>query len=261
MSVTSGTQPAAAAQPDPVNLPGARDGRDPSRAIKRGPSRLPAGLVAATQRDRLFDALARTVAQHGYANATVTDICRAAGVTRPAFYVHFDSKQGAFLATYRHGTEVLFRMMQQAHEEAPDWPGAIRAGLRVLLEVLASAPAFATMAIVEIDAVGAEARQEREQLLQRFRLLFGQAPRPAGPVDPQELVDAVVGGVYHAVYRAIAQQRTAQLPQLLPALAYFVLAPFLGPAGAEAARGRGAQAGPHRPAVAPCAPLFRRAEL
>src|SRR5215469_16393082 len=81
-------------------LPGARDGRDPSRAIKRGPSRVPAEIVAATQRDRLYDAIARTVADHGYPNATVTDICRAAGVTRPAFYVHFDSKQGAYLATY-----------------------------------------------------------------------------------------------------------------------------------------------------------------
>ena len=232
---------------------------------------MPAETVAATQRDRLYDGLARTVAEHGYANATVTDICRAAGVTRPAFYVHFDSKQGAFLATYRHGTEVLFRMMEQAHEEAPDWPGAIRAGLRVLLEVLASVPAFATMAIVEIDAVGAEARAERELLLRRFRPLFDGAPRPAALPVPagrsgadatRELVDTVVGGVYHAVYRAIADQRTEQLPQLLPTLAYFVLAPFLGPAAAAGAvREPAAERAARRPAVAPCVPLFRKAEL
>lgn len=257
MSVTLGPHPVPAARPDPLTLPGARDGRDPSRAIKRGPSRLPAELVAATQRDRLFDAMARTVASQGYANATVTDICRAAGVTRPAFYVHFDSKQGAFLDTYRHGTEVLFRMMEQAHQQAPDWRAAAGDSLRVLLEVLASAPAFATMAIVEIDAVGAEARAEREQLLQRFRLLFGGAPRPAGAVEQQDLVDTVVGGVYHAIYRAIAGQRIQQLPDLLPTLTYFVTAPFLGTA--EASLGPADPPGSQRPAVAPCAPLFRSA--
>ena len=258
MSVTLDSGPTAATA-DPVVLPGARDGRDPARAIKRGPSRQPAELVAATQRDRLYDALARTVAQNGYANATVTDICRAAGVTRPAFYVHFDSKQGAFLATYRHGNEVLFQMMEQAHLAAPDWRTATRSGLRVLLEVLASAPAFATMAIVEIDAVGAEARAEREQLLRRFRQLFDRAPRPAGAVAFDELVDAVVGGVYSAIYRMIAEQRTEQLPELLPTLTYFVLAPFLG--ATPAAAGQRPWPGPERAAVAPCVPLFRKAEL
>src|SRR6476620_6528311 len=93
-------------------LPGARTGRDPARAIKRGPSRVPPEVVAATQRDRLFDALVHTVAQKGFANARVSDICQAAGVTRPAFYALFNGKEDAFLATYRHGTDVLLRLME-----------------------------------------------------------------------------------------------------------------------------------------------------
>jgi AcrR family transcriptional regulator len=85
-------------------LPGARAGRDPARAIKRGPSRVPPEVVAATQRDRLFDGLVHTVAQKGYVDARVSDICQAAGVTRPVFYALFAGKEDAFLATYRHGT-------------------------------------------------------------------------------------------------------------------------------------------------------------
>ena len=99
---------------DLAPLPGARDARDPERAIKRGPSRVPREQVVATQRDRLYDGLVRTVAEHGYANASVSDICRASGVTRPAFYEHFESKQGAFLAAYRHGTDVLFAMLRRS---------------------------------------------------------------------------------------------------------------------------------------------------
>ncbi|MFG1955789.1 TetR/AcrR family transcriptional regulator [Micromonospora sp. NPDC048830] len=74
-------------------LPGARPGRDPERAIKRGPRRLSAEVVAVTQRDRLFDGLVREVAEKGYDNARVTDICRAAGVTWPAFYALFAGKE------------------------------------------------------------------------------------------------------------------------------------------------------------------------
>ena len=109
-------------------LPGARSPRDPQRAIKRGPSRVPREQVAATQRDRLYDGLVRTVAERGYANASVSDICRASGVTRPAFYEHFESKQGAFLAAYRHGTDVLFAMLRHAFSMDVDVRRRRRAG-------------------------------------------------------------------------------------------------------------------------------------
>ena len=65
--------------PASVPLPGARPGRDPDRAIKRGPRRVSAEAVAATQRDRLFDGLVHEVATKGYDNARVSDICHAAG--------------------------------------------------------------------------------------------------------------------------------------------------------------------------------------
>src|SRR5215468_781361 len=105
----------------PTLLPGARAARDPSRAIKRGPSRLPPEVVAATQRARLLDGLVQTVAEKGYVNARVGDICLAAGVTRPAFYALFEGKEDAFIATYRHGTDVLWSLMEAAHDSRPTW--------------------------------------------------------------------------------------------------------------------------------------------
>jgi len=240
-------------------LPGARDGRDPARAIKRGPSRVPREFVIATQRDRLYDGLVQTVAEHGYANATVTDICRAAGVTRPAFYEHFDTKEGAFLATYRHGTGVLLRMMEEARAQVPTWRESVRAGLGILLDVLASVPAFATMAIVEIEAVGPAARRERAELLECFRRFFDGAPNPPGlfdhaGFDREGVVDTVVGGVYSAIYRHVAADKASELPQLLPMLTYFVLAPFLG---LDEAVGDRRAAHPALPkSVAPCVPQF-----
>ncbi|SBT43988.1 TetR/AcrR family transcriptional regulator [Micromonospora auratinigra] len=242
-------------RPAPTPLPGARPGRDPDRAIKRGPRRVSAEAVAATQRDRLFDGLVQEVARKGYDNARVTDICQAAGVTRPAFYALFTGKEDAFLATYRHGIAVVSQLMEQAYRDAgPHWPDAARAALRTLLEVLASVPAFARMALVEVDAAGPAARRERDALLTSFRRFFADAgPAPAGDaVDRELLVSTVVGGLHATIRSRVARGPVEELPLLLPVLTYAATAPFLG----REAAGRAIH--PARPdegpaAAAPCA--------
>jgi AcrR family transcriptional regulator len=238
-----------------LRLPGGRDGRDPDRAIKRGPSRLPREAVLATQRDRLYDGLVRTVAAHGYANATVTEICRAAGVTRPAFYEHFDGKEAAFLAAYTHGTDLLLDALDTSFAEMAgdaEWREAVWRVLEILLDVLAGTPAFAAAAIVEIEMVGPEARRKKGELLQRFRAFFAGAPALPAHVDRTTLLDTAIGGVYAALYQRVSSGRVAQLPELLPVLGYFVLAPF-GLAGAPVPASDAAE----RPRVVlPCMPLF-----
>jgi AcrR family transcriptional regulator len=235
-----------------VPLPGARTGRDPARSIKRGPSRVPPEVVAATQRDRLYDALVHTVAEKGYVNARVSDICQAAGVTRPAFYALFKGKDDAFIATYRHGTGVLLRLMGEAYSSAGDWRAGARATLAIMLDVLATVPAFAAMAIVEIEAVGPAAREERNLLLSSFDRFFADAPLESDVPLPEELVRSIVGGVYTTLYRYVSAGRVAELPQLLPVLTYFVMVPFLG--HDEAVREVEAGASITGKNVAPCAP-------
>ncbi|MFE0460676.1 TetR/AcrR family transcriptional regulator [Kitasatospora sp. NPDC058965] len=215
-------------------LPGERSGRDPARSIRRGPSRVPPEVVAATQRDRLLDAVVRTVAELGYNGARVSDICQAAGVTRPVFYEQFSGKEEAFLAAHRHGTAVVIRRMEEAVAGQPDWCAGVYAALRVLLAILAEVPAFATMAVVEIDAVGPAGRLVREHLRVRLRRLFAGCPNPPPGVAAELLVDTVVGGVHATVYRWIAAGKHAELPLLIGTLAHFALAPFIGPEEAAA---------------------------
>ena len=47
--------------------------------------------------NRLLMAAVEEFAQHGYEAASVSQICRAAGVSKGAFYHHFPSKQALFL--------------------------------------------------------------------------------------------------------------------------------------------------------------------
>jgi AcrR family transcriptional regulator len=250
-------EPLEPEQVNSVRLPGGRDGRDPERAIKRGPSRVTREYVLATQRDRLYDGIVRTVAAHGYTNATVTEICRAAGVTRPAFYEHFDGKEAAFLAAYTHGTDLLLATLEQAYaERGTDWRETVWRILEILLDVLSGTPAFASAAIVEVEAAGVDARRKRMGMMRRFRGFFVDAPQLPVQVDRDALVDTVIGGVYSSIYQTVALPGAAELPRLLPMLGYFVLAPF----------GLGAQPPPEddelrKPRVVlPCAPLFLTAD-
>jgi AcrR family transcriptional regulator len=214
---------------------------------------VPPEVVAATQRDRLFDGLVHTVAEKGYLNARVSDICQAAGVTRPVFYALFEGKDDAFLATYRHGINVLVRMMENAYGGAGDWRAGAKAALRTLLEVLASVPAFATMAIVEIETAGPVARVERTQMLRRFDQFFAGAPSAAPVVtEPDDLLATIVGGIYATIYRYVALGRVAELPDLTPTLTYFALAPFIG--REAAARELASADGGLERAAPPCVP-------
>ncbi|MFG2329627.1 TetR/AcrR family transcriptional regulator [Streptomyces sp. NPDC048604] len=209
-------------------LPGARTGREPERSLRPGPRRLTAEQVASRQRERLLDGVARTVAANGYAGARISDICRAAGVTRPVFYELFSGKEDAVIAAYLGGTRIVVRAMEQAYGAAGGaaaWPAAVRAGLGAMLDLLARNPVFATM-VVEIECVGPAGRRARAELLASFRRFFSDAPPAPSGVERGELVDAVVGAVHAAVHRTVDEGRSEALPALLDVLVHVVLTPF-----------------------------------
>jgi hypothetical protein len=63
-----------------------------------------------------------------------------------------------------------------------------------------------------------------------------------------------VGGVYASIYRRIDAGRVAELPELLPTLSYFVMAPFLGPDGPGGAAARASE--PVRAVIASAPPCL-----
>jgi AcrR family transcriptional regulator len=53
-------------------------------------------------RERLLDSAAQLFAQKGYASTSVREIVAAAGVTKPALYYYFGSKEGVYLEIMRN---------------------------------------------------------------------------------------------------------------------------------------------------------------
>ena len=59
----------------------------------------PRDVAERNQRERLFAAMVATVAKKGYEATTVADLVELSGVSRSAFYQHFEGRQACFLAT------------------------------------------------------------------------------------------------------------------------------------------------------------------
>jgi AcrR family transcriptional regulator len=207
----------------------------PERLLPRGRHDLPREFVARTQRDRLIDAMAQTVAAKGYVGTSLNDVCATAGVSTKAFYEHFTDKEACFLATFDRGVDLLQKSVVGAYQQPGRWPERMYRGLGMLLHILAGEPAFAALAVVEVMAAGSRALERRRLLLTGFTMFFSDAPRRASsPQVPPIVVEAVVAGIYGVIFDYVVAGKTAELPEHLPELAYFALAPFVGPRVAAA---------------------------
>ncbi|MGI8330889.1 TetR/AcrR family transcriptional regulator [Actinomadura scrupuli] len=184
----------------------------------------PPGAGAAGRRRRLIGAFARVAAEHGYSRTTIAQVTEAAGVPEQAFYAHFGDLEDCFLAAYDHGAGILLARMHAARLAQPGWRDALRAGLRVLFEAMAAEPAFARIAVIETGSAGPRVRRARLSTMANFRGFFSG---PDMPPIPGTVRDALIGGIYTTIYSYVESDRTAELPELLPAMSFFALLPFV----------------------------------
>jgi AcrR family transcriptional regulator len=203
---------------------------DKPRDLPRGPHRLTRDEVAASQRGRLLAAMAQLVADHGYANTTVADVIRCAGVSRKAFYAYFPNREACFLATcemviaaemtaIRHAS--ASRSTELQTEEA----------IALLFEQAAISPPLVRLALVEIRALGEKGSLLRERRLMTHEQILRRSlgipvARKAGR---SPLLRALVGGLNAILYDRASQHRSLQLPELIPEASSWLCAYRLPP--------------------------------
>ena len=173
-------------------------------------------LLPVTQRERLIDGMARTVAARGYAATSVADVLREAGVSRRTFYERFSDKEDCFLAAYDVIVGLALERVRAACAEAPESGARLERGIGALLRLLADEPAFARLGVVEVLAAGPRGLARRDETLRQFAG-FVQAHRDEldDPTPPSDLVaQAIVGGIYELLYSHILRGETDRLPDL-----------------------------------------------
>lgn len=191
--------------------------------------------VAESQRERLLAALVHTVAARGYKAATITEIVKAASVSSKAFYANFESKEACFLAAFDAVLAHLKELVGDAVAPCPEWPQRVIAALRVLLDFFEAEPDLARLCLVEpVTATPTIAGRFRAEVIACIPYLkLGRAESADATSLPESTEDSLLGGLVVLTSRSILAGE-GPLPELLPDLAEFVLAPYLGPERAKA---------------------------
>ncbi len=197
----------------------------------RGRHGLPPEVVARSQRERLLAATMQVAAEKGYTPMTIADLTKRAGISRTTFYELFGDKEACFLAAYDAAVDRLVRRVSAAYEAEGRWPDRARAGLRVLLEALASEPAQARLALVDVAAAGPAAQRRYRAAVQRLTPLFddGRDFAPGGRSLPANTSRMAAGAVAGLVADELVAGRAEQLPGLLSDVLFATLVPYLGP--------------------------------
>lgn len=87
-------------------------------------------MEAPTAREKLLNASLSLIRKQGFAATTLDELCARVGVTKGAFFHHFDSKDALGVAAVEHWsrtTEALFQAAQ--YHQAADGLGRVRAYL------------------------------------------------------------------------------------------------------------------------------------
>jgi AcrR family transcriptional regulator len=208
------------------------EGRLPS-----GRSDLPRQFIVKSQRERIVDATAAIVAEKGLAALTIPEIVRRANVSNQTFYDIYTSKHDAFLGAQKVGMHQALMVAVEAYQaEQDDWPRATRAGLRALVDYLASEPAHAHLSLVDTFAACPEAIEIRNSTIQAFAAYFGPGYELAGDgVEvPAIAGEAIAGGIWQVLHHYVENDCVAELRDAAPQMTYFALTPFLGPEKAAA---------------------------
>jgi AcrR family transcriptional regulator len=249
--------PGLAAPPAPPRTGPAAGPIPTSERARRAEGRLPSGrsdlprdAIVASQSERIVDATAAIVAEKGLAALTIPEIARRASVSHQTFYEIYPSKHDAFLGAQKVGMHQALRMGAEAWgAEMPDWPRAIAAGLRAVVDYLVSEPAHAHLSIVDTFGASPETIETRDEILRAFATYFipGYDLAPEGVEVPAIAAEAVVGGCWQVLHHYVENERINELPGAWPQLTYMLLTPFLGAEEAAAVAQRPLGEGEKRP--------------
>jgi AcrR family transcriptional regulator len=176
------------------------------------------------RRGRILWALATCMAAKGYQATTISDIARAARVSKTVVYAHFRDKEHCLLELYSRANDKVLATVREAQEDAHraglPWRERLRAGIGAHLEALADGPAVAWAALVEVQAAGRRALALRRGMIDRYVDLLSEVARGLAEEHPDEvrpvsrdLLVAAVGGINELMLARVERDEAELLRQ------------------------------------------------
>ncbi len=168
---------------------------------------------------RLLDGMARAVAATSYAETTIADIVREAGVSRRTFYEHFATKAECLIALYEAASHKALEVLRGAIDPGQPWDAQIERALSAYLGAMAVNPALMRTLFIEILGLGPDglaARRRVNQEIADFILGVANASSVANrrSLSPP-MAMAIVGGINELVLTYIERDRLADLHEVV----------------------------------------------
>jgi AcrR family transcriptional regulator len=196
--------------------------------------------------ERAMRAFAVMVAERGYAETTVEDVVRRAGMSARTFYANFSGKEDLMASAIESACAQAIAVTMPAFARHAEWPLAVRAGFGALFNFLASRPALAALLTVGVYEAGDKALEAR---LRGLAPLASLMENRTSSWDRQGWLERNLtgGGLFWLTYTQVRRNGPESLPGLAPICTYLLLSPLLGPEEACAAannQGGGRQSTP-----------------
>jgi AcrR family transcriptional regulator len=138
-----------------------------SKQLRPGRHQLSREEVRSHQRERIYLALETVMPAKGYADTSVADIIKSAGVSRQTFYELFSSKLDLFLAGWARRQGVLIKGIVET-PAATNPMERFTTLLRAYLTAMARDPALSRLYLIEVYVAGEEAVTKRLEMQREF---------------------------------------------------------------------------------------------
>jgi AcrR family transcriptional regulator len=176
------------------------------RRLPPGPHGLPPELVERNQRERLIAAMAEVCAERGYAESSVAEVAKRAGVSTASFYRQFKDKRECMLASFE---ELFGRLLEALEGSCPSdaEPGErARMGAGATAALLGEDLPTARLLSFEIVAVGPAGVRAQHEAIERLAALLGNRPDDLEPFPDSAWT------VVAACVAAIARRSAEEVP-------------------------------------------------
>ena len=186
------------------------------RGLPRGEGNVSRSFVVHNQRERILDALANLSAAKGFGAITIPEIVQEAAVSVQAFYEHFSGKEDAFLVAYELGHRKALAIVERAYEAEEDWPTAVQTCIAVLLDFLASEPAYAHLALIDALTASPKAATVAHDGMKGYTAMLepGLGLDGNGTYPTTVAVEATAVALLELCFVYVANERTRELPSL-----------------------------------------------
>lgn len=186
------------------------------KKLPHGPHGMDRGAVARNQRVRMYGAMIESVARKGYAKTSVADVIALAGVSRRAFYEHFDNKEACFIATHNIAARRTSKALLHGWESERGWANRLHSSCRAVLTDIERHPKSSHLVMVDVLSLGRKAYD----CVRAYNALFersvvtGFVLSPDGAMCSPVAPRAIVGGVRQVLRSRIDTTRWKRIPGL-----------------------------------------------